>query len=231
MSALPNRQALNPFLFTSYPTLRPNVIPKDASDGMARDELTGNFKPVKRFEVGHLISITQGFMKTGSQWQQSGQATYIEGDLHNPAYADPAALKLLGVSIGEAPLNRPAMGDQFGVLSIEDFGHNVDTSIASFMERLAVAASTSIVLVKLWDTLTNALEVLDETAIGKPVFASKTGNDGTNAHTGAAGYGSISTGQNLIAGIAQVGTVFAVPIKGDHRAYVLFDPALARRVV
>lgn len=232
MSALPKRQALNPFLYTSYPTLRPNIIPKDASDGMAKDELTGNFKPVKRFEVGHLISVTQGFMKTGSQWQQTGQATYLEGDLHDPSYADPAALKLLGVSIGEAPQNRPSMVDAFGDLSNEDFGINVDTSIASFMERLAVAASSSIVLVKLWDTINNQLEVLDNTSIGLPVFASKTGIDGGSvSHTGASGFGSISAGQSTVAGIAQIGMVYAVPINGDHRAYILFNPALARRVV
>lgn len=231
MSAMPNRQALNAFLYTSFATKRVNVIPKDASDGMARDETTGNFKPVKIFKVGHLISTVQGYMKTGSIYQGKGQATYIEGDLHDPTYTDPADLKFLGVSIGEMPPNRPAMGDQYGELSNEDYGINVDTSIASYMERLAVAIDSTIVLVKLWDTINDQEEVLDETMIGKPVFASKTGNDGVNPHTGKAGYGSITAGQELISGIAQIGTVYAVPIKDDHRAYVLLDPALARRVV
>lgn len=210
-SPYPQKKALPVFEYTKEGFTIIDAVPYQASY-------------TKIFRAGMIVSWRPATVQKTSYHDKygtggQGVALVKEVDLHDPTYADAAALKLAGINTYDFPENRPNLGDQYGDLVVEDrdLGPLIDT-IAGSMVRTAIAIGGSgSILCRMWDAVdsNNVAAQLAITDVGKTVYVSKT----ATGFIGKAGYGTVSD-QSGTTGIVKIGTVLSIPIIGGEWAYI-----------
>lgn len=219
MSApVPQKKALTVFPYTREGFSIVDVVPYQASY-------------TKIFRAGMLVSyVLPPTAQVSGYWQNyatggQGEALNKTVDFCAIDYTDLAALAFAGIIAHSFPENRPALGDQYGDLDLEDrdLAPYIDT-IAGAMQRTSCAiGGTGMMLCRFWDstggTGTDAALVVGD--VGKIVYVSKT--DG-GSFTGKAGYATVAD-QSGTSGIVRIGTLVEIPVLGGEWGYIKFDGA------
>lgn len=183
----------------------------------------------KIFRAGMLVSyvLPPTAQKTSyfDNYATNGQGVALVKtvDLTDPAYTTLATLAFAGIITHSFPENRPALGDQYGDLELEDRDlAPLITTIAGPMARTSMAlAPGGLILCPMWNPLSGgSVEALAVGDIGKPVYVSRT--DGGSSRTGAAGYGSTND-HSALTGTVRVGVLIEIPVIGGAWGYIQLE--------
>jgi hypothetical protein len=209
---IPQKKASNVFPYTREGFNLVDVVPHEASY-------------TKIFRAGMLVSFRETAAIAQGYWQKNttgglGEALIKNVDLHDPTYANLAALKLAGIIAYDFPENLPALGDTYGDLDVEnrDLGPYINTIAGPMARTSCVIGGQGLIKMYFWNATdsVNAAAQLAAADIRKPVYVSKT----SAGFIGKPGHATV-TDQSGVEGIVQIGTLMEIPVVGGNIGYVL----------